>query len=58
MNLSYRGIPYQPTCVSVEAIETEQTGQFLGKSYKILQGNVAHRSGSTQLTYRGLRYTA
>lgn len=58
MKLSYRGIPYQPTTLTVEATETEQTAQFLGKSYKVLQGNVAHRHGSTQLRYRGIVYNA
>jgi len=56
MNLSYRGIAYQSASPTVEFIETEQTGRFLGNPYKIQQGKVAHRQGSAQLTYRGIAY--
>ena len=56
MNLSYRGIAYQPASFDVEVTETEQTGHFLGKSYKIRQANVAHRQSSASLRYRGIAY--
>lgn len=56
MNLSYRGIFYQPASSAVEATETEQTGHFLGKSYKILQGKVAYRQSAVALKYRGIDY--
>lgn len=58
MNLSYRGISYQPTSSPIETTETARTGHFLGKSYKILQGKVAHRQSSTALKYRGVDYSA
>lgn len=58
MNLFYRGIVYQPASPAVDMIETTQTGHFLGKSYKILQGKVVQRQSPAQLTYRGIPYNA
>lgn len=58
MNLSYRGIAYQSTSPTVEPIETEQTGHFLGNSYKIHHDKVAFRKTSSSLRYRGIAYKA
>jgi Domain of unknown function (DUF4278) len=58
MNLSYRGIAYQTTAPTVEAIETEHTGRFLGKSFPIKRFNIAKRhTDSIVLTYRGTHYS-
>jgi len=56
MNLSYRGIPYQPATFDVDMTETNQSGQFLGKPYKFVQTNVTHRQAPRTLRYRGVAY--
>lgn len=58
MNLSYRGIAYQTTAPTVEAVETEYTGHFLGRSFPIKRFNVnKQHTDSVSLTYRGSRYS-
>lgn len=56
MNLTYRGIAFEAPVAGTEAIETEQTGTFLGNSYKMKQARTAQRQSATELTYRGVRY--
>ena len=55
MNFMYRGIAYQ-TSIGIEALETQQTGTFLGKTYKLKQTEVTQRQPSVELTYRGVCY--
>ncbi len=57
MQVSYRGISYETSASPMEAIETEQTGLFLGKRFKLKQYNVSQRSAEPmQLKYRGVDY--
>lgn len=58
MQLSYRGISYESQTSSVEAVETQQTGLFLGQSFRLKHVKVAPRSiGANHLKYRGVHYT-
>jgi hypothetical protein len=57
MNLTYRGIAFQAPIAGTEAIETEQTGTFLGNNYKMKQARTAQRQPAAELTYRGVRYS-
>jgi len=57
MNLSYRGISYQPASPAVEVIETEHNGVFLGNRFTLQQRTAAQRSGMT-MKYRGAAYSA
>ncbi|NER78673.1 MAG: DUF4278 domain-containing protein [Leptolyngbya sp. SIO1D8] len=56
MQFIYRGIPYQAPVMGTDATETEQTGTFLGATYKMKQGATAQHRDRHQLVYRGVRY--
>lgn len=57
MELSYRGHAYEPQSTSVEVVETDQTAQFLGRSFKIKQVKDLPRQGQPMmLKYRGASY--
>lgn len=59
MQLSFLGQSYQASMPSVEATETNETATFLGKRYIRKQFSVNQRQQSaTELTYRGVRYSA
>jgi hypothetical protein len=58
MELTFLGQRYETSMPPVEAIETNETGTFLGKRYVKKQFNVTQRHQPTaELTYRGVRYT-
>lgn len=58
MELTYRGVVYEPSDNAVDAAETNQTGIFLGQRYTMRQHSLAQRqSSSRSLTYRGVSYT-
>ena len=57
MNLTYRGIAFESSIAGTEAIETGQTGTFLGQHYPMKQARLAQRQSATELTYRGVRYS-
>ncbi|ASC71250.1 hypothetical protein XM38_022020 [Halomicronema hongdechloris C2206] len=57
MQFTYRGTAYQAPIAGIDALETEQTGTFLGRSYKMKQAQVARRQAANALTYRGVRYS-
>jgi hypothetical protein len=57
MKLVYRGIAFQSTPAGADAIETGETATFRGQQYSLKQAQVAQRQGTTELTYRGARYT-
>lgn len=57
MNFTYRGVTFEAPIAGTEAHETEQTGTFLGKAYKMKQANISGRQGATEFTYRGVHYT-
>lgn len=57
MQFVYRGIPYEASIAGAEAPTTEQTGTFLGKTYKMKQSQIAQRHTEAELTYRGIRYS-
>ncbi|NJN88863.1 MAG: DUF4278 domain-containing protein [Leptolyngbyaceae cyanobacterium SL_7_1] len=57
MKLAYRGTTYQSATSAVEGVETQQTGLFLGNSFRIKQFNITQRQNSAiQLKYRGVNY--
>ncbi len=57
MKACYRGISYEPEIPTIEAIETQRTGLFLGKYFKIKQYSVSqYHSTSIQLKYRGINH--
>jgi len=58
MNLSYRGISYQPASPAVDVTETEHNGVFLGNRFKLHQCTAAQRSAGTTMKYRGASYNA
>ena len=59
MKLSFLGQSYEASINSVEATETSETATFLGKPYARKQYTVSQRQPpSTELTYRGIKYTA
>lgn len=57
MQLIYRGIAYEALIAGNEALTTEQTGTFRGKTYKMKQSQMAQRHNTSELTYRGIRYS-
>ena len=58
MQLSFLGQSYEATLPTVEAMETGETGTFLGKSYARKQYTISQRQQpTTELTYRGVRYS-
>ncbi len=57
MQFIYRGISFQAPIAGTEAPVTEQTGTFLGKTYKMKQSQAVQRQATTELTYRGVRYS-
>ncbi|MBD0334287.1 MAG: DUF4278 domain-containing protein [Cyanobacteria bacterium Co-bin13] len=58
MNLSYRGVTYNPSAPSVETRLSEETSTFLGVRYSRKQPQVAERSQfPEELTFLGRRYT-
>jgi hypothetical protein len=57
MKLVYRGIAFRTAPAGADAIETGETATFRGQQYSIKQAQVAQRQGTTELTYRGARYT-
>jgi len=58
MNLSYRGISYQPASPAVEVTETEHSGVFLGNRFTLQQRTAAQRIGGMTMKYRGASYNA
>ncbi len=57
MQVSYRGISYEINSPVLEGVETEQTGMFLGKRFKLKQYTAARSNpASQQLKYRGVDY--
>lgn len=57
MQLTFLGKSYSALIAGSPAQETGETGTFLGKRYAMRQGQVAHRQPTTELTYRGVRYS-
>ncbi|RZM82756.1 DUF4278 domain-containing protein [Leptolyngbya iicbica] len=59
MKLSFLGQSYETSIHAVDAVETSETATFLGKPYHRKQYTVNQRhQPSTEMTYRGVRYTA
>ncbi|MEO1208022.1 MAG: DUF4278 domain-containing protein [Cyanobacteria bacterium J06638_20] len=57
MQFIYRGVAFQAPIAGIDALETEQTGNFLGKTYKMKQTQIANQRSHADLTYRGARYS-
>jgi len=56
MQFIYRGVAYEAKIAGTEAPETEQTGTFLGSTYKIKQSSVAKINSSiAECTIAGKR---
>lgn len=59
MQLSFLGQSYQASLPAITATEMNETATFLGKHYVRKQFNISQRQQlSTELTYRGVRYSA
>jgi len=58
MNLSYRGIAYQPASPAVHMTSAEHTGIFLGNRFTLQTSTATRHSMTTTLKYRGAHYTA
>jgi len=57
MQLSFLGKSYIASAPAIEAMATEATGKFLGKSYAKKQFHVAQRQQpAEELTFMGRRY--
>lgn len=57
MQVSYRGVAYQPQTPAIEATETQEIGLFLGNPFPIKHYTVKQRySVPVQLRYRGVNY--
>lgn len=57
MQFIYRGIAFQSPVAGADAPETEQTGNFLGKTYKMKQTQIVNQRSGADLIYRGARYS-
>lgn len=57
MHMTYRGIAHRTLVAGIPAIETEEVGTFLGKTYKIKQPQLAYRQSVAKLIYRGVPYS-
>ena len=59
MKLSFLGQSYETSTPAIAATETTETLTFRGKSYAQQQYTVQQRQHpTTELTYRGIKYTA
>ncbi len=59
MQLSFLGQTYEASTPAIAATETNETLTFRGKSYAQKQYSVQQRQqATTELTYRGIHYTA
>lgn len=58
MQLSFLGKSYEVSTPMMEATETEETVNFLGRASKLKEFTVAQRQQpATELTFMGRRYT-
>lgn len=56
MKLSYRGLPYEATEVTIDTFETELTGRFLGAQYTIRRPVNILSPHTSRKKYRGVAY--
>lgn len=57
MNLIYPGIAYQTSIAGTGAPETQQTGTFLDRAYKLRWTQVTCHQFFADLIYRGVHYS-
>ena len=58
MQLSFLGQAYEAIQPEIAATATPETATFLGKRYRTKQFTVTqHQGATTELTYRGVRYS-
>ena len=59
MNLTYRGVSYQPASSTLANTHRAGIGTCLGNQFQMQPYDVSqrHSDSPTELTYRGIRYT-
>ena len=56
MTLTYRGIPYQTSNLTLKTQKTTVTGIYRGKPYQLSGGVQVVCEPAVNLTYRGVKY--
>ena len=56
MQVSYRGIAYETQIPTIETLETQEVGLFLGNRFPLKRYTAKQHSTSVQLRYRGVDY--
>lgn len=56
MKLVYRGVSYEYLSMTIDTIETEEMGKFLGNNYQVRRPIYQPKQVKLNLVYRGVAY--